>query len=155
VYFSFSQKLSFRCCNFSSCLVTSKSTKFYSLRVCRYHPSNSCQHAERTGQRGKNRIGKRNSSSVTAIVAALRSTLTRTHRRCIHRRIHDYVFECLPKVDLFRQQYYLRPYRYRGVKTLILAPNYNGVYEKMSRSDSSIVIRNTRKCKNRIVICNH
>lgn len=53
---------------------------FYSLQIRWYHQSNSCQHAEGTGQRGKNQIGKRNSSSVTAVVAVLQSTLTRTHR---------------------------------------------------------------------------
>jgi len=49
------------------------------------------------------KIGKRNSSSVTAVVAALRSTLIKTHRSRIEHRIYKHIHDSLPKMDVFRQ----------------------------------------------------
>jgi len=58
-------------------------------------------------------IGKRNFLSVTAVVAALWSTLIRTHRRSriehhIYKRMHDCVFAqngCIPSTILFMTRY--------------------------------------------------
>lgn len=84
-----------------------------------YHPSNSCRRAKGTGRRGKNQIGKRDVSSMTAVaVTALRSALTRTLRHSWN-TIFASVFEYCPKRTYHRQNYsrLLGKHRYIASRT--------------------------------------